>query len=50
MPELIGLSNRVLVVRDGEFVGELDERDLKERDVQEKIFRFASGLETAKVA
>jgi ribose transport system ATP-binding protein len=50
MPELIGLSNRVLVVRDGEFVGELDEQDLKEKDVQEKIFRFASGLETAKVA
>ena len=50
MPELIGLSNRVLVVRDGQFVGELNEQDLKEKDVQEKIFRFASGLETAKVA
>ncbi len=50
MPELIGLSNRVLVVRDGNFVGELQEEDLKSKDAQEKIFRYASGLESAKVA
>lgn len=50
MPELIGLSNRVLVVRDGNFVGELSQGELDKKDVQEKIFRFASGLESAKVA
>ena len=50
MPELIGLSNRVLVVRDGNFVGELSEEELKRKDVQEKIFRYASGLDPAKVA
>lgn len=50
MPELIGLSNRVQVVRDGQIVGELNEKDLQKNDVQEKIFRFASGLESAKVA
>lgn len=45
MPELIGLSNRVLVMQAGEVKGELDRADLELLDVQERIFRLASGLE-----
>jgi ribose transport system ATP-binding protein len=45
MQELIGLSNRVMVVRGGAVVGELSSDDLGRDDVQERIFRFASGLE-----
>ena len=45
MQELIGLSNRVMVVRDSAVVGELSTEDLQHEDVQERIFRFASGLE-----
>ena len=43
MPELIGLSHRVLVVRAGGLVGELSRADLDKADAQEKIFRLASG-------
>jgi ribose transport system ATP-binding protein len=43
MPELIGLSHRVLVVRDGAIVGELDRAALDCDDAQERIFRMASG-------
>lgn len=43
MPELIGLSHRVLVVRGGAIVGELDRADLDCEDAQERIFRLASG-------
>jgi len=47
MPELIGLSHRVLVVRAGGLVGELSRADLDRDDAQEKIFRLASGQPTA---
>lgn len=47
MPELIGLSHRVLVMRAGAVVGELDRTDLARDDVQERIFRYASGLTAA---
>jgi len=43
MPELIGLSHRVLVVRDGTVAGELSRADLDRDDAQEQIFRLASG-------
>jgi ribose transport system ATP-binding protein len=49
MPELIGLSNRVVVVRDSEIVGEIDEEGLQDSEaIQERLFRLASGLETAR--
>lgn len=50
MQELIGLSNRVMVVRDSAVVGELTAEDLRRDDVQERIFRFASGLDQAQPA
>lgn len=50
MPELIGLSNRVMVIKDQQIVGELSQSDLERSDVQEKIFRYASGLDSQKVA
>jgi ribose transport system ATP-binding protein len=45
MQELIGLSNRVMVVRDSMVVGELSTEDLQRDNVQERIFRYASGLD-----
>jgi ribose transport system ATP-binding protein len=47
MPELIGLSHRVIVIRRGAVVGELDRRALDAEDAQEHIFRLASGQEVA---
>jgi len=49
MPELIGLSHRVHVLRAGGIAGELSRRDLDADDAQEKIFRYASGQETAPI-
>jgi ribose transport system ATP-binding protein len=46
MPELIGLSNRVLVVRNGEIVGEVQKDRLDKQSAQEEIFRLASGQNT----
>ncbi len=43
MPELIGLSHRVLVIRAGGVAGELSREQLDRPDVQETIFRLASG-------
>jgi ribose transport system ATP-binding protein len=50
MPELIGLSHRVHVLRAGGIAGELNRRDLDADDAQEMIFRFASGQETTAAA
>jgi ribose transport system ATP-binding protein len=47
MPELIGLSHRVHVLRAGGIAGSLSRADLDAEDAQEKIFRFASGQEAA---
>lgn len=44
MPEVLSLSHRALVMRGGEVAGELSREDLDRSDVQEKIFRLASGL------
>lgn len=50
MPELIGLSNRVLVIRDNAVVGEVDEQGLQDSEaIQERLFRLASGLDSAEV-
>ncbi len=46
MPELIGLSNRVLVVRNGEIVDEVQKDRLDKQSAQEEIFRLASGQNT----
>ncbi|WP_099021323.1 sugar ABC transporter ATP-binding protein [Mycolicibacterium palauense] len=46
MPELIGLSHRVLVIRAGGIAGELTRQQLDADDAQERIFRYASGQET----
>jgi ribose transport system ATP-binding protein len=46
MPELIGMSNRVLVVRNGEIVGEVQKDRLDKQGAQEEIFRLASGQNT----
>ena len=44
MPEVLGLSHRVLVMRAGVVVRELDRSDLTSGGVQETIFRAASGM------
>ncbi|WP_432544894.1 sugar ABC transporter ATP-binding protein [Kineococcus sp. SYSU DK002] len=44
MTEVLGLSHRALVLRDGGVVGELDRAQLDAPDVQETIFRLSSGL------
>ena len=41
MDELLGMSDRVLVVREGQIVGELDRSEFD----QEKILILASGAE-----
>lgn len=45
MPELIGLSHRVQVMRGGAVAGELSRTELDADNAQERIFRFASGEE-----
>lgn len=44
MPEILSLSHRALVLREGAVVGTLDAEQLQEHDVQDSIFRLASGL------
>lgn len=46
MPELIGMSNRVLVIRGGAVVGEMSRRELDQENAQIKIFQYASGQVT----
>lgn len=43
MPELIGLSDRVLVVRGGQIMGQLDGKALDREDAQVQIFKLSSG-------
>lgn len=45
MPEVLSLSHRALVLRDGAVAGELTTEELSHADVQDRIFRLASGLE-----
>jgi ribose transport system ATP-binding protein len=46
MPELIGLSHRVLVIRGGAVAGEMTRQELDQDDAQIKIFEYASGQVT----
>lgn len=43
MPELIGMSHRVLVIRGGAIAGEMNREELNQDDAQIKIFEYASG-------
>ncbi|WP_284756319.1 sugar ABC transporter ATP-binding protein [Arthrobacter sp. efr-133-R2A-120] len=45
MPEILSLSHRALVMRETGVVGELDRNQLDSPDVQDTIFRLASGLQ-----
>ncbi|WP_262002196.1 sugar ABC transporter ATP-binding protein [Microbacterium sp. Mcb102] len=45
MPEILALSHRALVLKDGGVVAELDRAALQQPDVQDRIFRLASGLD-----
>ena len=47
MPEILALSHRALVLKDGGVVAELDRTALQQPDVQDRIFRLASGLDTS---
>lgn len=47
MPELIGMSHRVGVMRRGEISGELSREELDAPDAQSRIFHLASGEEAA---
>jgi ribose transport system ATP-binding protein len=47
MPEVLSLSHRAYVMREGALVGELDRQQLSAPDVQERVFRLAAGLEAA---
>jgi ribose transport system ATP-binding protein len=47
MPEVLSLSHRALVMREGAVVGELDREALSAPDVQETVFRLAAGLDRA---
>ncbi len=46
MPELIGMSHRVLVIRSGAIAGEMNRNELDQEDAQLKIFEYASGQVT----
>jgi ribose transport system ATP-binding protein len=50
MPEIVGLSHRTFVMRDGLLVGELDRDALDHPAVQESVFRLATALEQKEVA
>jgi ribose transport system ATP-binding protein len=45
MPEVLSLSHRAFVMREGDIAGELDRAALSAPDVQDTIFRLAAGLE-----
>lgn len=44
MPEILSLSHRALVMRDGGVVAEFGREELHQEDAQDRIFRYASGL------
>ena len=50
MAEVLGLAHRALVLHEGAVVGELDRADLDQVDVQERIFRLASGMDSTPAA
>ncbi len=46
MPEIIGMSHRVIVMREGEIAGELSGNDINEQE----IMRYAAGLKSRSMA
>lgn len=50
MPEVVGLSHRAFVMRDGALVGELDRDALDHPEVQESVFRLATALDAKPTA
>ena len=44
LPEVIGISHRVIVMREGTIAGEIPRERLAKKDCQERIVRIASGL------
>ncbi len=50
MPEVLSLSHRVVVMRQGAVSGELDRTALAAPDVQERVFRLAAGLRSDRPA
>ena len=44
MPEILSLSHRAFVMREGALVAELDRTQLADDSVQDLIFRHASGM------
>ncbi len=50
MPEILGLSHRALVLREGAVVGELDRDQLDDPDVQATLFHLASGTASPRAA
>jgi ribose transport system ATP-binding protein len=49
MAEVLGLADRVLVMRGGGITAQLSAAELRHHDAQERIFRHAAGLHTALV-
>lgn len=49
MPEILSLSHRALVMREGTVAAELSRAELMDPSVQDRIFRHASGQETTSV-
>ncbi|GAA3327653.1 sugar ABC transporter ATP-binding protein [Paeniglutamicibacter sulfureus] len=45
MPEILSLTHRTMVMRDGAFAAELSREELSAPDIQDRIFRLASGQE-----
>jgi ribose transport system ATP-binding protein len=50
MAEVVGLSHRAFVMRDGALVGELDREALDHPEVQESVFRLATALDARSTA
>lgn len=47
MPEILSLSHRALVLREGSIAAALSREDLADPSIQDKIFRHASGQEAS---
>ena len=45
MPEILGLTHRALVMRDGAFVGRTESGGPLRAGIQERVFRLAAGLD-----
>lgn len=50
MPEILSLAHRALVMRDFSVAGELTRQQLASPEVQDTIFRLASGLDASTIS